>query len=179
MFVFFAGAAAVIAALGLIYWRWSRRVADEIAEGASLEWSRLEAHDPELIAGIDRTRFDSIYRRVHFPRFPGYALACAAAFLATLPLTFALLAAGLIAAQWFGWVPEPAEFAEAWLIEGDRMRFISAAPSDVAFYYARDIGGFYYFFGVLFVWLAIVAAFTHRFHSRRPGYLRDEILRER
>jgi len=58
-----------------------------------------------------------------------------------------------------------------------KLRFFQDAPPEAALYYIEDLAGFYYFFGVIIVWLIIVAIFMRRYHSRRPGYLRDEILR--
>ncbi|MGE0410313.1 MAG: hypothetical protein AB7P23_13780 [Amphiplicatus sp.] len=179
MALFLVGAVFLVAALAGAYFFWARRIEGEIAEGARLEWARLEAQDPALLDGLDREKFERIYARVHFPRFPGYALAAFAAFLVSLPVTFALLGGGLWLAGAFGLLPAPVEFADRFLIEGEHMRFMTAAPSEAALYYVRDLGGFYYFFGVLFAWLAIVAFFTRRYYARRPGYLRDEILRAR
>lgn len=177
--MWYAGAAVLAAVLCGIYWRWARRVEAELAEGAAIEWARIGDRDPALIKGLDRAKFGAIYRRVHFPRFPGYALATIASFLLTLPIAFGLLSGGLWAAEKLGWTPEPAEIANRFLVEGDSMKIVSAAPSEAALYYVEDLGGFYYFFGILFIWALIVAFFMRRFHARRPGYLRDEILRAR
>lgn len=176
---FFLASLAVVAVLIGLYLWWARRTAAEIAEGAEIEWSRLQASDPELLEGLDRARFNAVYRRVHFPRFPGYALACFASFMVSLPISFALLVGGLFAAEALGMTPDAVEIADKYLVEDGRMRLLRAAPSEAALYYVRDLGGFYYFFGVLFIWLLIVAFFMHRYHARRPGYLRDEILRAR
>lgn len=176
---FFLASLGVVAVLLGFYFRWARRTAAEIAEGADIEWNQLQASDPELLEGLDRARFDAIYRRVHFPRFPGYALACFASFVVSLPASFALLVGGLFAADAVGMTPDAVEIADKYLIEDGRMKLLRAAPSEAALYYVRDLGGFYYFFGVLFIWLLIVAFFMHRYHARRPGYIRDEILRAR
>ena len=176
---FFTGVVLFVAALGALYWRWAKRTEAEIAEGAEIEWARIQADDPALLDGIDRETFNAIHRKVTFPRFPGYALAAVASFLLSLPITFAGLVGGLLIAERLGWTPQTADVANRYLVEGDRMRVISAAPSEAAQYYVEDLAGFYYFFGVIFVWLIIVAFFTRRYHARRPGYLRDEILRAR
>jgi hypothetical protein len=175
---FLAGLGVVAVLIGLYFW-WARRLDAEIAEGAEIEWNRLQASDPALLEGIDRARFNAIYRRVNFPRFPGYALACFASFVVSLPASFALLVGGLVAAEALGMTPDAAEIADKYLVEDGRMKLLRAAPSEAALYYVRDLGGFYYFFGVIFIWLLIVAFFMHRYHARRPGYLRDEILRTR
>lgn len=177
MELFLAGI-GVLAVLAALYWRWKRRLEAEIAEGADFEWRRLGETDPEILGGLDRARFAAIYRRVHFPRFPGYALACLASFIVSLPASFGLLAGGLFLADKLGLTPETADVADL-LIDEKSMRFVHAAPPEAALYFVRDLGGFYYFFGVLLIWLLIVAVFMRRYHARRPGYLRDEILRAR
>ena len=88
---FMALVAAVLLAAAFYFW-WSRKTGAEIAADASAEWARLSASDPELVAGLDEARFQAAFRRAHFPRFPKYALAIAAAFVAALPLTLGLLA---------------------------------------------------------------------------------------
>ncbi|MEQ1929010.1 MAG: hypothetical protein ABL957_00565 [Parvularculaceae bacterium] len=176
MIWFFAGAAALLGGCGLVYWRWSKRVEAEIAEGAEAVWSKLNANDPELMLGLDRARFGTLYNRVHFPRYPGYALAAAATFVASLPVTLALLSAGILIADRFGLTPNPAALADRYLVEDGRMRIIRAAPPEAAVFWLQDVGGFYFFFGVVFSWMLIVFFYMRRFHMRRPGYLRDEIL---
>lgn len=177
MLVFFAAAFLVLGAAALVYWRWSKRVDAEIAEGADIAFARLQETDAELVAGLDAAGFARIYRRVHFPRFPGYALAAAAAFIASLPLTFALLAAGALLMERFGLAPDPMRLADRFLVEDGRMRFIKEAPPEAAAYWIEDISGFYYFFGVVLAWFVVVALVMRRYHARRPGYLRDELLR--
>lgn len=175
-FLVLAAAAAVAAAL---YWRWSKRIEAEIAEGADVEWARLRENDPDLVTGFDRAAFGAVYRRVNFPRFPGYALACFAAFIAALPVTFGVLGAGALLWERFGLAANTRNVADRYLVEEGRMRIITAAPPEAAMYVVEDFLRFYYFFGVVIVWMATVAWFMQRYHSRRPGYLRDEILRAR
>jgi hypothetical protein len=179
MLGFFVGVVVILGVSFGLYILWARRVSAEIAEGGEVEWAQLQKNDPELVAGLAREEFDAIYRRVHFPRFPKYALACAAAFLVSLPVTLALLSGGIWAGEALGLLPAPAEFADRYLVEDGRMRVITAAPPEAAMYYARDLAGFYYFFGVLLAWIIIVTVFMRRYHARRPGYLREEILRAR
>lgn len=179
MLWFYFGVLVFLGACWLGYRWWAARVEADIAIGAETEWVRLCEHDPDLLKGMSKEKFVEIYRRVHFPRFPAYALACVATFLASLPLTFGLLAGGLWAGQRLGLVPEPVEFADQYLMDGDRVRIFSAAPPEVASYYAQDLGGFYYFFGIVIAWIIIVTFFMRRYHARRPGYIRDEIIRSR
>lgn len=179
MIWFFLGLAAAAAVAGALYWRWTKRIEAEIAEGADVEWARLEENEPGLIRGLDRERFGAVYRRVHFPRFPGYALACFAAFIVALPVTFGVLSAGALIWERFGLAPNTPDVANRYLVEEGRMRIVTAAPSEAAMYVVEDFMRFYYFLGVVVVWMATVAYFMRRYHQRRPGYLRDEILRAR
>lgn len=179
MIAFFAVAFALIGLAGFAYWRWSKRVDAEILEGADIEWSRLQERETDLVAGLDRAGFAAIYRRVHFPRFPGYALAAAAGFVASLPLTFALLAAGALLMDRLGLAPSSVGLADRLLVEDGRMRFLKETPPEAAAYWIEDVSGFYYFFGVVLAWFLVVAVVMRRYHQRRPGYLKDELLRRK
>lgn len=176
MIWFFAGAGALLLFSGLLYWRWSRRVRAEIAEGAGVAWEKLQANDPDLLAGLGRPDFDRIYARVHFPRYPGYLLAAVATFVASLPVTLALLTAGALLADRFGIAPDAVALADRYLVDDGKMRLIRSAPPESAAYWVQDVAGFYFFFGVIASWALIVWFYMRRFHARRPGYLRDEIL---
>jgi hypothetical protein len=179
MIWFFAGAIAVLAAGAATYRFWERRVRAQIRDGCEIEWERLSRQEPELLEGLDRARFDAVCQRVRFPRFPGYALAASTAFLAALPVVFGLLATGLYGAERLGLLPAPAEVADRYLVEEGRMRIITAAPPEAAAYWLKDVAGFYYFFGVGLAWIAIVWIFARRYHARRPGRLREELLSAR
>ncbi len=179
MIWFFVIVGGLLAALGLLYWRWRRGVDAQIAEGAAIEWAQLEKHEPEFLEGLSREEFNEVYARVHTPRFPGYALAAFATFLISLPVSFVLLAGALWGLQSIGAIPEPVEVADRLLLEGDQVRFFKSAPPEAALYYIEDLSGFYYFFGIIVIWLLIVAFYMRRYHGRRPGYLRDEIIRSR
>lgn len=158
---------------------WKRKIDAENKEGADYEWRFLEKNEPEFLEGLSRAHFDEIYARVHTPRFPGYALAAAWTFVLWLPVTFAALTGGLWVAQALGVAPQPADVADRLILEDGEIRYFSEAPPEAALYYIEDLAGFYFFFGVIFVWLLIVAFYMRRFHARRPGYLRDEIIRSR
>jgi len=176
---FFLTIAGLLALLGALYWRWHRQIEAEIVEGAAIEWAHFQKNEPEFVQGMSEETFRDVYRRVHMPRFPGYALAAFATFLASLPISFGALAAGLWGAQKTGILPAPVEVADRLLVEDGQMRFFRDTPPEAALYYIEDLAGFYYFFGVLLIWLVIVAVFMRRYHARRPGYLRDEIIRAR
>lgn len=179
MTVFFVIVVAGLAVIGGAYWRWRRGIDAEIAEGAAIEWAHFQKHEPEFVAHLDEAAFTAVYKRVNEPRFPGYALAAFATFFLSLPLIFAALTALLIGAEAAGLLPAPAEAAERLFVDDGKLIFFRETPPEAALYYIRDLAGFYYFFGVLFSWLGIVAFYMRRYHARRPGYLRDEIIRTR
>lgn len=184
MFWFFGIIAALLSAAAGLYWRWKRNIDADIAEGAAIEWERLNENEPEFLKGLSEEKFREIYARVHTPRFPGYALATIATFFISLPFTFALLAGLLLGAQAAGVIPEPVEVVEQLNLEGGDIKLLGKdidqqTRLEMAYYYIGDLAGFYYFFGVIVVWLLIVWFFMRRYHARRPGYLRDEIIRAR
>ena len=147
--------AAVFAALfvggGLFaYRRWRRRVEEEIAEGAAVEWEILQRTDAKLIHGLDATRFQALYARVHFPREPVYVLlALAAAAVATLPILIAM-SLGFNLLRLSG-MEDPGPWVK----------------------------GFYFFFGLAGGWAGVAYLFARRFYKTQPGSLREEIIRSR
>lgn len=171
-------AGAVLLAGAWFVW-WSRRTAAEIAADAGAEWVRLNACDPELVAGLDEARFHAVYARVHFPRFPKYALAIAAAFVAALPLTLGLLSAIAGGLESLGLSADAQNLARSIPVEGSIAGVSRDEQETIALYYVQDVVKFYYYFGVIFSWLAIVFFAMRRYHKRRPGYLREEILAEK
>lgn len=176
---FFLFALALLAALGGLFWYWRRQIEVEIAEGAAIEWAHLQKHEPEFLEGMSEEEFRAVYKHVHMPRFPGYALAAFGTFLVSLPVGFGVLTAILWVAGKIGLLPEPVEVADRLLMDDGQVRFFQDAPPEAALYYIEDLAGFYYFFGILVIWLIIVALFMRRYHAKRPGYLRDEIIRAR
>ncbi len=176
---FFGIVTAGLVLAGGLYWRWRQKIKAEISEGAAIEWAHFQENEPEFLQGMSEEKFHDIYARVHTPRFPGYALAAGATFFVTLPLSLALLTGILWGAEKSGLIPEPIDVADRLLLENGDVRFFSQTPPEAALYYIEDLAGFYYFFGVLTIWLLIVAFYMHRYHKRRPGYLRDEIIRSR
>ena len=179
MILFFLIGVIALAAAGGAYWRWRQRIESEIAEGAAIEWAHLQKNEPEFVAHLDETAFTAIYARVNAPRFPGYALAAVATFFLSLPVIFMALTAILMGAEAAGLLPPEVETAERLFVEDGKLIFFRETPPEAALYYIRDLAGFYYFFGVIFAWLVIVAFYMRRYHARRPGYLRDEIIRTR
>ena len=173
---------SVLVGLGVLaglYWWWKRQVDAEIAEGAEIEWAHFQKHEPEFLGGMSKEKFYEVYARVNMPRFPGYALAAFSTFFLSLPVTFIVLALGSWALQALGISPEPVELIRTVQLGEAKIPEPWECTSMCMQQIVEAYSGFYYFFGVMVVWLAIVAFFTRRFHSRRPGYLRDEIIRAR
>ena len=179
MTTFFGSIALILVLIGALYWRWSRRIEAEVREGAALEYEALRKSDPELIDGYDQQSFNAVYRRVHFPRFPGYALAAIVAYIASLPVTLALLSALVWLASKAGLIPQPVEMAKRIPIGEGTGVAPGLCSTECQLYLAQNFGGFLFFFAIIAVWLAIFAFFMHRYHSKRPGYLRDELIRSR
>lgn len=168
--------AGALALAGLAFIFWSRRMDTEINQAAAEEWDRLRKAEPELIDGLDEEVFQAVFRRVHYPRFPKYALAIAAAFIAALPLTFGALAAFAWMLDSLGMSADAQAMARSIPVEGSIAGVSRDEQETIALYYVQDVVRFYYYFGMLFAWLGIVYVAMRRFHSRRPGYLREEIL---
>lgn len=177
MLLFFVIVIALLALAGGLFWRWRLRIQAEIVEGAAIEWAHFQKHEPEFVDHLSEAAFGAIYARVNAPRFPGYALAAFVTFFLSLPIIFMALTGILFGAEAAGLVPAPHEAAERLFVQDGRLLFFRETPPEAALYYVRDLAGFYYFFGVLLSWLAIVAFYMRRYHARRPGYLRDEIIR--
>lgn len=168
-----------VALAGFFYWRWVRKTDAEIIEGAGAEWERLKIADPVLLEGLDEARFRTVYRRVHFPRFPKYALAIAAAFVIALPVTLSVLAGIALMLDSLGLSANAQAIAHSIPIEGSIAGVSRDQGEIIALYYIQDVAKFYYYFGLLFAWLAIVFVAMRRFHQRRPGYLREELMDEK
>lgn len=176
MIGFFLFFAAAIAALGVIYHFWSRRVEAEIAEGAEVEWARMRQYEPEFLEPLTEEEFRTAYRRAKFPRFPKYALATLAAFAVALPVVLGVLGGAVLVGERMGLIAEPIELAKYVPLTDAETAEAREHNQEVALYLAKNFGGFYYFFGLLASWLLIVAVVMRRFHKRRPGFLREEII---
>ena len=179
MQIFIACVVAAFLLAGVLYWRWSIRIKSEIAEGAQFEWDRLTRNEPDFLKGLDRPVFDRVYSQVHFPRFPKYFLTAVAAFVLALPITFGILSGSVWLLESIGVFAEPDEIAKYVPISGDSGSENAERNREMALLLAKNFSGFYYFFGVIAAWLAIVAIAARRYYARRPGYLRDELIRAR
>ncbi|MGE0181587.1 MAG: hypothetical protein AB7F91_04940 [Parvularculaceae bacterium] len=171
--------AGLVGVAALLFQRWSQKIEAEIAEGADYERERLEAADPNLIAGLSEERFRAAYRRTHYPRFPKYALAIAAAFVASLPLTLGMLAGIAWTLDSLGMSADAQALARSVPIEGSIAGVSRDEGETIALYYVQDVVKFYYYFGLLFIWLGIIYVAMRHYHKNRPGYLRDEIDKEK
>ncbi len=170
---------ALLALAGGLYWLWLKKIAGEVAEGAAYEWAFMQKHEPEFLAGISEEQFHKIYARIHTPRFPGYALVAVATFFVTMPATLGLLSLGAWGAEKAGFLPEPVEIVRYVRLGGSEATQSWQCDTTCQLQIAESFTGFYYFFGIIAVWLLIVWLFMRRFHARRPGLLRDEIIRAR
>ncbi|MEO0880414.1 MAG: hypothetical protein AAFY22_11975 [Pseudomonadota bacterium] len=179
MIGFFLAATLICLALGGLYWLWARRIDAEVREGADIEWSHLQEAEPSLLEGYDKERFLQIYRRVHFPRFPGHALAAVCAFVVSLPVTFAAIGASIWLGERLGWIPEPARLSRYIPLGDTSSAEEGYCDAECRLYLVEAYAGFYFFFAILAIWLVIVAVVMRRYHARRPGYLREELIRNR
>lgn len=167
-----------LGALGLaalLYWLWAGRTRAEIRESAALNWRRRSETDPESVAGLSEAQFTAVFERVHFPRLPKYALAAAAAFVVASPVTFYILGAISWAMGSLGMSPDAERLARAVPVEGAERLLNRDDGETVAMLWISDILLIGYYFGLLIVWIAIVAGAMRRYHARRPGYLDEEL----
>jgi len=176
---FFVISGLIILFLIGLYVFWSKRIETEIIEGAAIEWKRLQIVDPLILKGHTEESFNKIYRKIHFPRFPKYALGIVASFALALPVVFGILSGALWAGEKIGIVAQPAELAKYVPLSDGRNPKETAYNEERALYLAKDFAGFYYYFGLFVSWLGIVAIFMRTYHKRAPDSLRDELIRSR
>jgi len=155
---------------------WRRRMDRLVAESADMAWEKYQRRDPQLLEGLDRARFDAIHRRAEYPRFPAYVLATFGALIVSTPVILVVLAVAFAIIGGDG--PSVAASFTQFVFEGGEARAATEA-SDVAKYYAYNLGGFGYFFGLLFGWLVVVGVVMRRYHETAPDLLRDELIRAR
>lgn len=179
MAILFLSALGILAIAGLAYWRWSAKMRADISESAGLQWARLVEQKSELVDGLDETRFRAAFMRTHFPRLPKYALAAVAAFVAALPVTFYMLGAIAWGLGSLGISPDAERLARAVPVEGAERLLNRDDGETVAMLWINDVLSIGYYFGLLIVWMAIVAFTMRRYHARRPGYLEEELEIER
>lgn len=178
---YFVGVFVILGVAGGAFWLWRRKVLSEIAEGAGVEYTRLQKTDPALLAGLDEDRFRAIFHHVEMPRFPAYALGALATFLIGTPLMLGLLGGIDYFMNSMGLIPEPADVTDRYFIDedGSLRGWFDNVEREGLQAWLDSLGGFFYYFGLLFFWLLIFWAFMSRYHKRAPGTLRDEIIRAR
>ena len=179
MAAFFLAAFGALGLAALVYWRWAAMTRAEIDESAGIAWERLREEQPEQVSGIDEARFRAVYGRVHFPRFPQYALGAVAAFVVVLPLIFYVLGALAWIMGSLGMSPDAERLARAVPVEGAEQLLNRDDGETVAMLWISDMLLIGYYFGLLIAWMAIVAVAMRRYHARRPGYLEEELAIER
>lgn len=158
---------------------WQRRIRADLSIGAKEEFARIGRTDEALIEGLGEADFEIIYTETNMPRFPDYLLATVGTFLLGSPIILGLLAGLAYYVQQWGWVPQPNDMAaELYLGSGDASLLRKTTPETLS-YIIEDMAGFYYFFGLLFFWIAVVYVLMRRYHKKAPGDLREEILRRR
>jgi len=166
------------AAVG-IYFFWRANTLKQMRQASDYEWDIYIKNEPDFVDHLNRESFFTVFRRTHFPRFPGYALACLGMFFLMLPVIFIILYCGVWIGTGLGLIPKASDIANDLIVRGENIQVISNVPDEALLYFAENLGGFYYFFGVLFSWVLVVTLFTRHYHKNRPGYLRDEIIRAR
>lgn len=184
MLGFFLKIIFLVVIAGGVFWYWKHRTDAQIRDASDYEWEFFQKNEPEFVAHLDQESFHKVFNRAHFPRFPVYAFACLSTFLLALPVILGVLTFGMWGLDKLGLIVEPADVTRQLRLDPDSLSLITKSVSEVDLYqglmqYVGALGGFYYFFGVLIMWLLIVFLFTRHYHKNRPGYLRDEIIRAR
>lgn len=158
---------------------WAKGITTDLDIGAKEEFARIERTDAALLEGLDQPRFTKIYTATHFPRFPSYVLLTVSVFLIGTPVVLGLLAGISYYAGRWGIIPQAGDVAtDLYLGAGDASLIRKTNPETLT-YIVQGYSGFYYFFGLLFFWIAVVYVVMKRYHGKAPGSLREEILRRR
>ena len=177
--IYYIGAAIVLGVWFGLYRLWRKRVDEEAQDGAAFEFERLGRQEPELIEGLDLPSFTAIYARVVTPRAPGHVLSAGAIFLVFVPVVLGATTLGIELMEQTGIIPQPAAAAQQVKLTADGIKLVREADLDALQYILQGWGGFFVFFGLLAFWVLVFIWAMRRFHSGRPGSLRDEILRAR
>lgn len=161
------------------YRLWRRHIDEDVREGAAFEFERLERQEPALLQDLKLPGFTAIYSKVETPRAPAYTLVATAVFFISAPFVLAITAITLQMMERTGIIPQPAEAAQRLKLQGDGIKIVASADLDALQYILIGWGGFFFFFSLLFFWAGAFYVTMRRYHNRRPGSLRDEILRTR
>ncbi|MEO1657993.1 MAG: hypothetical protein AAFR65_09745 [Pseudomonadota bacterium] len=179
LLIYYAIVAAVLGIWFGLYRLWRKRIGDDAAAGAEFEFERLGRQDPDLIKGLELPAFTAIYERVVTPRAPGHVFAAGGIFLIFAPIVLGITTIVIQFMEATGIIPQPAAAAQQVKLTGDGIKLVRDADLDALQYILQGWGGFFVFFSLLLFWVLVFVWAMRRFHSRRPGSLRDEILRAR
>lgn len=179
LFSYYLVVALILSVWFGLYWLWSRRVEGDAAAGAAFEYERLKKADPALLEGVDEARFRRVFSRVEVPQQPLYTFIAVAIFLAAAPLILALTAFTIRSMEVAGIIPQPAEQAQQLRLSAEGITLVRTADLEALQLILQGWGGFFSFFALLFFWVAVFYAVMRRYHARRPGSLREEVLRSR
>lgn len=162
-----------------LYRLWKRKVDNEIAQGARFEYQRLREAGAKMVDGISEEDFARLYYKTEVPRYPAYLLCAVAVFFLGLPITLSVLNVGhWLLASTMG-TEIPAYYFNRFEMSEEGISPILRINPDALQFILADWAGFYYFFGLLFIWVGIFWFFMRRYHHRTPAGLREEILRLR
>ncbi|MEM1397109.1 MAG: hypothetical protein AAGH38_06635, partial [Pseudomonadota bacterium] len=78
-----------------------------------------------------------------------------------------------------GLIAEPAELAKYVPLGEGKTDAGREQREEMALYLAKDYGGFYYFFGIVGCWIALLLVSMRTYHKRRPEPVRDQLIRRR
>ena len=158
---------------------WSNKVEADIAEGASFEFERLKKTDPALLEGFDEARFRKVFSSVEVSQQPFYTWLAGAIFLVGAPFVLAITTITIRWMEVVGIIPQPAEQAQQLKLSADGIRLVRTADLEALQLILQGWGGFFSFFALLLFCVAVFYAVMRHYHAKRPGSLRDEILRAR
>ncbi len=168
---------AVLAGL-LVFFH--KRTVKDIEEGASVSFDLLTKQDPKLLEDVSEETFKSIYMTAETPTAWKYWLTAIAIFLLGTPLFLGVLNAGVYGMKALGWIIEPNTQADdSFVLNDGEAQLYRRLPGDFVTTLAENYAGFYYFFGLLLFWIAVVYFVLRHYHKNRPGPLHDELLRNK
>jgi hypothetical protein len=179
LITYYLSALVILGVWYALYRLWERRLTEDIAAGAEVEYDRLGRTDPALLEGLDRKRFETIYRRVELPLAPSHTFIAVAVFLLGAPIILAITTLSIRFLERTGVIPQPAEQAQQLKLSADGIRLIQRADLTALELILQGWGGFFTFFALLLFWVVVFYALMKRAHSRRAGSLREEVLRSR
>ncbi|MEM9285420.1 MAG: hypothetical protein AAGA39_06005 [Pseudomonadota bacterium] len=179
LLIYYLVIAAVLGVWFGLYRLWRKRIDEDAAAGAAFEFERLGRQDPGLVEGLGLPDFTAIYARVVTPRAPGHVFAAASIFLLFVPIILGMTSIVIEVMERTGVIPQPAAAAQQIKLTADGIKLVREADLDALQYILQGWGGFFFFFSLLLFWVGVFVWVMRRFHSQRPGSLRDEILRAR